>query len=99
MTDVRIIWDAAEDPDGNVLHIAAHGITVEEVEDVLRNRDSEDTISRSSGRPITFGYTSRGRYLAVVWEHVDDDPLAMYPITAYDAPERQSRRGRHDHTP
>ena len=37
MTDVRIIWDVAEDPDGNVQHIAAHGITVEEVEDVLRD--------------------------------------------------------------
>ncbi len=33
MTDVRIIWDIAEDPDGNVQHIAAHGITVEEVEE------------------------------------------------------------------
>ena len=30
MTDVRIIWDVTEDPDGNVQHIAAHGITVEE---------------------------------------------------------------------
>jgi uncharacterized DUF497 family protein len=91
MTDVRIIWDVAEDPDGNVQHIAAHGITVEEVEEVLLDRHSEDTTSRSSGRPITFGYTSSGRHLAVVWEHVDDDPLTMYTITAYDAPERKSR--------
>ena len=91
MTDVRIIWDVAEDPEGNVQHIVAHGITVEEVEEVLLDRHSEDTTSRSSGRPITFGYTSSGRYLAVVWEHIDDDPLTMYPITAYDAPERKSR--------
>jgi len=89
MTDVRIIWDAADDADGNVLHIAEHGITVEEVEEVLLDRNSEDTISRSSGRPITFGYTASGRYLAVVWEHIDDDPLTIYPITAYDAPERR----------
>jgi len=94
MTDVRIIWDVAEEPDGNVQHIAAYDITVEEVEEVLLDRDSEDTTSRSSGRTITFGYTSRGRYLAVVWEHVDDDPLTMYPVTAYDAPERKSGRGR-----
>ena len=53
MTDVRIIWDVAEDPDGNVQHMAEHGITAEEVEEVLLDRDSEDTISRSSGRPIT----------------------------------------------
>ena len=63
-----------EDPDGNVQHIATHGITIEEVEEVLLDRNSEDTTSRSSGRPITFGSTSRGRSLAVVWEHVDDDP-------------------------
>ena len=91
MSDVIIIWDLPEDPDSNVQHIAAHHITVDEVEEVLLDRDSEDTISRSSGRPITFGYTSSGRYLAVVWEHVDDNPLTMYPITAYDAPERKGR--------
>jgi uncharacterized DUF497 family protein len=74
MSEIRIIWDLVEDPDGNVQHIAAHGITVEEGEEVLLDRDSEDITSRSSGRPITCGYTSSGRYLAVVWEHVDDDP-------------------------
>jgi hypothetical protein len=62
MPDVIIIWDLPEDPDGNVQHIAAHDITIEEVEEVLLDRNSEDTISRSSGRPITFGYTSSGRY-------------------------------------
>ena len=68
MPGVLIIWDLLDDPEGNVQHIAAHNITIAEVEDVLLDRDSEDTISRSSGRPITFGYTSSGRYLAVVWE-------------------------------
>jgi hypothetical protein len=91
MSDVIIIWDLPEDPDGNVQHIAAHDITSDEVEEVLLDRDSEDTISRSSGQLITFGYTSSGRYLAVVWEHVDDNPLTMYPITAYDAPEPEGR--------
>jgi hypothetical protein len=38
-----------------------------------------------------FGYTSSGRYLAVVWEHVDDNPLTLYPITAYDAPDPEGR--------
>jgi uncharacterized DUF497 family protein len=91
MSDVIIIWDLPEDPDGNVQHIAAHDITIDEVEEVLLDRESEDTISRSSGQPITFGYTSGGRHLAVVWEHVDDNPLTIYPITAYDAPEREGR--------
>jgi uncharacterized DUF497 family protein len=91
MPGVIIIWDLPDDPDGNVQHIASHDITLAEVEDVLLDRDSEDTLSRSSGRPITFGYTSSGRYLAVVWEHVDDNPLTIYPITAYDAPPREGR--------
>ena len=89
MTDVRIIWDVADDSAGNGQHITGHGITVEEVEEVLLDRDSADTISRSTGRPITFGYTSSGRSLAVVWEHIDDDPLTLDPITAYGAPERR----------
>jgi uncharacterized DUF497 family protein len=91
MPDVIISWDLPDDPEGNVQHIAAHNITIGEVEDVLLDRESEDTISRSSGRPITFGYTSSGRYLAVVWEHVDENPLTIYPITAYDAPPREGR--------
>jgi uncharacterized DUF497 family protein len=91
MPGVIIIWDLPDAPDGNVQHIASHNITIAEVEDVLLDRESEDTISRSSGRPITFGYTSSGRYLAVVWEHVDDNPLTIYPITAYDAPPREGR--------
>ena len=61
MTDVRIIWDVADDADGNVQHIAEHGITVEAGEAVVLDRDSDDTTSRSTGRPITFGDTSSGR--------------------------------------
>jgi uncharacterized DUF497 family protein len=91
MPGVIITWDLPDDPEGNVQHIAAHNITIGEVEDVLLDRESEDTISRSSERPITFGYTSSGRYLAVVWEHVDENPLTIYPITAYDAPPREGR--------
>jgi hypothetical protein len=42
--------------------------------------------SDSSGRPITFGWTQTGRYLAVVWEHISDDPYTIKPVTAYDTP-------------
>jgi hypothetical protein len=59
-------------------------VTQDEVEEVLDNPDSETTTSRSSGSPITFGWTSTGKYLAVVWERVDDDPLTIRPITAYE---------------
>ncbi len=86
MADVSVIWDLEDDPDGNVQHIAQHGVSMDEVEEVLNRRSSVDAKSRSSGRTITFGYTAEGRYLAVVWEHVDDDPLTVYPVTSYDAP-------------
>lgn len=87
MDDVQIIWDLEEDPDGNVQHVLEHDLTVEEVEDVLLDPQSMTTVSRSSGEPITFGHTATGRYIAVVWEHVADDPLTMKPITAYEVSE------------
>ncbi len=87
MDDIHILWDLEDDPEGNVQHIQLHGITMDEVEDVLLDRDSQTAVSKSSGEPITFGYTAAHRYLAVVWEHVLDEPLTMRPITAYDVPE------------
>jgi hypothetical protein len=33
----RILWDEPDDPDGNVQHIAEHGLTIEDVEEVLSN--------------------------------------------------------------
>jgi hypothetical protein len=85
-----IIWDLADDPDGNAAHVAEHGLTPEEVDSVLRNRSNETAVSRSSGQPITFGWTDTGRHIAVVWEPVEDDPRTIYPITAYEVPPRGS---------
>lgn len=79
-----IIWDLDDKSDGNVQHIAEHGVSKEEVEDVFRDPDSIQTTSRSSGLPLFIGYTTDGRRLAVVFEHVDDSPLTVRPITAYD---------------
>jgi uncharacterized DUF497 family protein len=79
----QVLWDLDDDPDGNVQHIAEHGITIEEVEDVLYGTE-EVVASHSSGRPITFGETSTGKYIAVVFDVVDEDPLAVYPVTAYE---------------
>jgi uncharacterized DUF497 family protein len=79
----RITWDLDDDPEGNVQHIAEHGFTVEEVEEVLCAAE-EVIASQFSGRPITFGETSTGRYIAVVFEVIDEDPLAVYPVTAYE---------------
>lgn len=54
------IWDLEDDPEGNVQHILQHDVTIDEVEEVLQDRDSETTTSHASGYPITFGYTSSG---------------------------------------
>lgn len=54
-------------------------MTVEEVEEVLRDPDSERPPDRVRG-------TSTGKYIAVVYEEVLDDPLTVYPITAFIAP-------------
>jgi hypothetical protein len=38
-----------------------------------------------------FGYTSAGRYIAVVFEVIDDEPITIYPVTAYEVPEPRTR--------
>jgi len=77
----KVLWDLDDDPEGNVQHIAEHGIAVSEVEEVLENPEYEEW-SRSSGRPIVFGTPSTGRLIAVVYEKIDED--TVYPITAYE---------------
>jgi hypothetical protein len=88
---IEIIWDLDDDMDGNVQHIFEHGVSKEEVEEILTSPGAVLETSKSSGEPISFGYTGARRYLAVVWEHVFDDPLTIYPITAYDVPEPRQR--------
>ena len=79
---IEVIW--IRGPGGNVEHIARHGVSVREVEQVLRNPVDTD-VSESSGRPIAFGRTSKGRFLAVVYEQVDE--VTVMPCTAYEIPE------------
>ena len=84
MIDAIIAWDMEDDPNGNAQHIAEHGISRDEVEEVLLNENNPVGESRSSGRPVTFGQTSTGRRIAVVWELALEDPLAIRPITAFE---------------
>jgi hypothetical protein len=87
MNDVQIIWDLPDDPNGNYRHILdGHDVTIEEVEEVLLGPHGDRTFSRSSGYPIVFGWTTTGKYIAVVYEEVLDDPLIVRPITAFPAP-------------
>jgi len=93
MMNVQVIWDLEDDAEGNVQHIAEHGVTADEVEEVLEGHFNEATVSASSGNPITFGWTSTGKYLAVVFERVQIDPPMAFPITAYPVnPPKKKRR-------
>lgn len=51
---------------------------------MIENYVEEDT-SRSSGRPMRFGYTQDGRYIVVAFEWIDD--VTIYPVTAYEVEE------------
>ena len=76
----ELIWEWDEE-DGNVAHIAEHGICPEDVEHALANPIRKER-SRSSGRQIAFGYTPDGRRIAVVYETID--AMTLYPVTAYE---------------
>jgi hypothetical protein len=93
MTDVQILWDLEEDPDGNVQHIAANGVTVEEYVEVFAGNYARATVSRESGRPICFVCPSTGKHLAVVWDEVQpEDPLIIRPVTAFETPPKRRKR-------
>lgn len=76
MPHVLFIWnDEIEE------YIAQHGVTIEEFEEVVLNCKEVRT-SHSSGRPIVFGPTATGKYLACVFEYVGKDQVI--PVTAYE---------------
>ena len=62
-------------------HFAEHGVSPEDFESVILDPDAIG-ISRSSGRPMSYGYTADGRYIACVYEMIDD--MTVYPVTAYE---------------
>ena len=90
MARIAFEWDAADDVAGNVAHIARHNVTTPEAEHVVRSPFSTQDWSASTGYPITFGSTKAGRYIAVVWSAVGDDPRVVRVITAYEV--RRPRR-------
>jgi uncharacterized DUF497 family protein len=73
------LWDSDTEE-----HLAQHGVAPEEFEEVVCNPDSVGE-SRTTGRPIAFGYTSTGKYLACVYELVDSD--TVLPFTAFEIEE------------
>jgi hypothetical protein len=58
--EATIIWDLEDEFDGNVQHLRAHDVTMDEAEEVLLDRRSSRAVSRTSGLPTAFGWTSTG---------------------------------------
>jgi uncharacterized DUF497 family protein len=88
LREALIDWDDPDDDEGNTAHVAEHGLTADEVDSVLIDERTTFDLSDSSGRPVAFGTTNTGRFIAVVFEIENlADPLAIRPITAYEVPE------------
>jgi uncharacterized DUF497 family protein len=79
-----ILWDDDDDPEGNVQHIAEHGLDIDDVEWVLSAPLSEVT-SKSTGRPAVWGFAPDGTYIIVIYEEIDEDTIRV--VTAYEVPE------------
>jgi hypothetical protein len=77
---IDILWDLPDDPNGNVQHIAEHGLVPSDVEHVL-NHSAKRSKSRSSGLPLVVGVTPSGEMIAVIYEEIDEH--SVYPVTAY----------------
>lgn len=76
MPHYLFVWN-----DELIAYLAQHGVTPEEFEEVvLRSRSLRR--SRSSERPIVFGPTSTGKFLACVFEYLNDEEVL--PVTAYE---------------
>lgn len=86
MTFDLIAWDEPGDVPNNVEHIAEHGVSRDEVEEVLASVPDRDVFrSRSSGRPAVIGETAGGRALFVTFDRDDQGGfVVIYPVTAYD---------------
>jgi uncharacterized DUF497 family protein len=82
MTPTVAQWD-----EWNIEHLESHGVTPQEVDEVLANPSSRviENPSPTSNRPAIFGYTTEGRPLLIAYDVLDDDvPRRIYPITAYE---------------
>jgi uncharacterized DUF497 family protein len=86
MTFDFIEWDELDDMRSNTAHIAEHGVTQDEVQEVLTTvPDSKVFRSRSSGRPAVIGDTAAGRTLFVAFERrKEGGDILITPVTAYD---------------
>ncbi len=68
-------------PETSLPHIYEHGVTEEEVEQVMRASGGD--VQGSRGSRMKLGRTSAGRYLQVIYSP-DEEPGSVFVITAYE---------------
>lgn len=79
-------WDAEDDADGNVHHIAENFVTIDEAEELILRLDRSDIeTSDESGLPLVRGYLASGRYLVVIFDFLDRDWVRV--VTAFEPSE------------
>ena len=76
----RLNWDKR-----NIFHIACHGITVEDAEDVCSGRH---IARKAKDRYLIYGETEAGRPIFIVLEKTGDN---FRPITARDMSESEKK--------
>jgi hypothetical protein len=75
---IRYLWGF--EPEGNVEHIAEHGLTTEDWEYAFENHYDEQ-VGRSSGRLVRFAFLGSRRYM-VSFDWIDE--TTVLPITGYE---------------
>ena len=88
-----------DDPETGLPHIYNHGVTDDEVEEVLLNPGERRSGDRRS--KVVIGQTQSGRYLRIVYVE-DRQPNSVFVVTAYELRgkpltayrRRQRRKGR-----
>ena len=93
-TIVGLDWDDADDPDGNVQHIAKHGVTTLEVRQVLQGAPVFREEDRYGPNPVylAVGPTASGQLLEVHGIFFRNPPKQGYWHTITALPARPTHR-------
>ena len=79
MASFRFFWT-----DEIIDHLAENGVSPADFEAVVSQPEDED-LSTSTGKPMSFGHTSDGRYITAVYEMTDE--WTVLPVTAHEVSE------------
>jgi hypothetical protein len=77
------------DPETGLPHIYEHGVTEDEVHDILHSRRAEDVPASGDSR-MRLGQTKTGRYLQVTYVP-DEEGDGVFVITAYELKTKAKR--------